>query len=66
MFLETACRHTLERYKKDLKVVQDLEMRLEIVEHWVPGCPEWERAGELVSMQYYQQALDHLEGLIVA
>jgi len=66
MSLETARRHTLERYEKDLKVAQDLEMRLGIVERWVPGCPEWERAGVLVSMQHYQRALDHLEGLIVA
>jgi len=32
MSLETARRHTLERYEKDLKVAQDLEMRLGIVE----------------------------------
>jgi len=38
--LETAQCHTLERYKKDLKVAQDLEMQLEIVECWESGSPE--------------------------
>jgi hypothetical protein len=64
--LETARRHTLERYEKDLKVAQDLETRLGIVERWESGSPEWQKAGELVSMRRYQRALDHLEGLIVA
>jgi hypothetical protein len=64
--LETARRHTLEQYEKDLRVAQDLEMRLCIVERWKPGSPEWQRASELVSMRRYQRALDHLEGLIVA
>ena len=64
--LETAHRHALEHYEKDLRVVQDLEIRLGIVDRWEPGTPEWQRAGELVSMRRYQRALDHLEGLIVA
>ena len=50
MSLETARRHTLERYEKDLKVAQDLETRLGIVERWESGSPEWQKAGELVSM----------------
>jgi len=66
MSLETARRHTLERYKKDLKVAQDLETRLGIVECWESGSPEWQKAGELISMRWYQRALDYLEGLIVA
>jgi hypothetical protein len=41
-------------------------VRLGVVERWEPGRPEWQRAGELVSMRRYQRALDHLEGLIVA
>jgi hypothetical protein len=40
----------LERYEKNLKVVQDLKVRLGVVERWEPGRPEWQRAGELVSM----------------
>jgi hypothetical protein len=64
--METARRHALEHYEKDLRVAQDLETRLSIVKHWEPGSPEWQRAGELVSMRRYQRALDHLEGLIVA
>jgi hypothetical protein len=64
--METARRHALEHYEKDLRVAQDLETRLSIVKRWEPGSPEWQRAGELVSMRRYQRALDHLEGLIVA
>jgi hypothetical protein len=64
--METARRHALEHYEKDLRVAQDLETRLSIVKCWEPGSPEWQRAGELVSMRRYQRALDHLEGLIVA
>jgi hypothetical protein len=64
--LETARRHTFERYEKDLHVAQDLETRLGVVRRWEPGSLEWQRAGELVSMRQYQRALDNLEGLIVA
>jgi hypothetical protein len=64
--LETAWRHTLEQYEKDLRVAQDLEVQLCIVKRWEQGSPEWQHASELVSMRRYQRALDHLEGLIVA
>jgi hypothetical protein len=66
MSIETARRHTLENYEKDLRVVQELETRLGVVKRWDLGSPEWQRAGELVAMRRYQRALDHLEGLIVA
>ena len=62
---ETAHRHTLENYKKDLHLVQDLENKLGISRRWVPGDPEWENAECLVSNQKYQRAVDHLEGLVV-
>jgi hypothetical protein len=52
--LETAHHHALEHYEKDLRVAQDLEIRLGIVDRWEPGTPEWQRAGELVFMRWYQ------------
>ena len=62
---ETACRHALENYEKDLRLVQDLENKLGISRCWVPGDPEWENAERLVSNQKYQRVVDHLEGLVV-
>jgi hypothetical protein len=66
MSLKTAWRHALEGYEKDLRIVQDLEKKLGINNHWEPGSAEWVNASKLVAMRKYQQALDQLEGLIVA
>jgi hypothetical protein len=63
---ETKRRHAFEKHDKDLAAVHSLELRLGIIAHWVPGSPEWEEAGRLVSMQKYQRSLDNLEGLVVA
>ena len=63
---ETARRHALENYEKDLRLVQDLENKLGISRRWVPGDPEWEDAERLVFNRKYQRAVDHLEGLVVA
>ena len=63
---EALRRHALENHEKDLKCVQDLERRLNISIHWKPGDAEWQHAGWLVANREYQQALDWLEGLIVA
>ena len=63
---ETARRHALENYEKNLRLVQDLENKLGISRRWVPGDPEWEDAERLVSNRKYQRAIDHLEGLVVA
>ena len=63
---ETKHRHALKKRNKDLAAVHTLELRLGIITHWVPGNPEWEEAGRLVSMQKYQWSLDNLEGLVVA
>ena len=63
---ETARRHALENYEKDLHLVQDLENKLGISRCWVPGDPEWEDAERLVFNRKYQRAVDHLEGLVVA
>jgi hypothetical protein len=66
MSLETARRHALEGYEKDLKVVQELEKKLGIDNRWEPGSAEWVNTSKLVAMRKYQRALDQLEGLIVA
>ncbi|KAG1905546.1 uncharacterized protein F5891DRAFT_976459 [Suillus fuscotomentosus] len=63
---ETAWRHTIENYDKDLKVVQELEVKLGITRRWVPDDPEWRDAGCLVANRKLQRALDNLEGLVVA
>ncbi|KAF8515264.1 hypothetical protein BU17DRAFT_76911 [Hysterangium stoloniferum] len=53
-------------YEKDLKIVQDLEKKLVVAKCWEPGSAEWVNTSKLVAMRMYQQALDQLEGLIVA
>ena len=63
--IETERRHALEEYEKDLKVVQDLEKKLNISVRWELS-DDWVRTGKLVTMRKYQRALDRLEGLIVA
>ncbi|KAH7918250.1 hypothetical protein BV22DRAFT_1024902 [Leucogyrophana mollusca] len=64
--LETARRHALDNYENVLKVVQSLEIKLEVTRRWVPDDPEWQNAGRLVANRKFQRALDTLEGLIVA
>lgn len=63
---KSARRHALEDYDKNMRLVQALECKLEIVTRWVPEDAEWQRAGRLVVNRKYQRALDRLEGLIVA
>ncbi|KAG2743935.1 hypothetical protein P692DRAFT_201722581, partial [Suillus brevipes Sb2] len=63
---ETAWRHAIENYDKDLKVVQELEVKLGITRRWVPDDHEWRDAGRLVANRKLQRALDNLEGLVVA
>jgi hypothetical protein len=63
---ETKRRHALENRDKDLRVVQDLEVMLSIVERWVPECPEWRATALMVGQRRYQCCLDDLEGLIVS
>ncbi|KAH7905207.1 hypothetical protein BJ138DRAFT_1018025 [Hygrophoropsis aurantiaca] len=63
---EAARRHAIERYDTSVKVVQDLERRLEIARRWTPDDPEWQNAGKLVANRKYQRALDTLEALIVS
>ncbi|KAG2350209.1 hypothetical protein BDR05DRAFT_971794 [Suillus weaverae] len=60
--METARRHTLELFEKDLTTMQELENKLNIVRRWVPDDPEWQNAGRMVAKRRYQHALDTLEG----
>ncbi|KAI5994652.1 hypothetical protein EDD15DRAFT_2165753 [Pisolithus albus] len=63
---ETMRRHAMENFEKDLKIVQDLEVKLGIMKRWVPEDEEWQTAGRLVANRKYQRCLDQLESLIVA
>ncbi|KAG2030586.1 hypothetical protein BDR03DRAFT_1034778 [Suillus americanus] len=63
---ESARCHALEDYERNLKLVQALECKLDIIAHWVPDDGEWQRVGRLVANRKYQRALDRLEGLVVA
>ncbi|KAI5992239.1 hypothetical protein EDD15DRAFT_2168553 [Pisolithus albus] len=63
---ETVRRHAMENFEKDLKVVQDLEIKLGITKRWVPEDEEWQTAGHLVANHKYQCCLDQLESLVIA
>ncbi|KAI5996402.1 hypothetical protein EDD15DRAFT_2387357 [Pisolithus albus] len=63
---ETMRRHAMENFEKDLRMVQDLEVKLGITKCWVPEDEEWQTAGRLVTNHKYQRCLDQLESLIVA
>ena len=66
--METKHRQLIERRDKVLTTVQDLEIWLGITSggRWDPTSAEWAAAAEKVRMCRYQQALDILEGLVVA
>ncbi|KAI6018452.1 hypothetical protein BKA83DRAFT_4127671 [Pisolithus microcarpus] len=63
---ETICHHAQENYKKDLKVVQELEGCLGITCRWVLEDGEWQVAARLVANRKYQRALDNVECLVVS
>ena len=64
--IETARRHAQEVEARDLLVVQNLEVKLGILNRWVPADEEWKQAAEMVGKRRYQKCLDLLEGLVVA
>ncbi|KAG1727459.1 uncharacterized protein EDB91DRAFT_1239526 [Suillus paluster] len=53
------CLDHCDNYEKDLKIVQELEVKLRV-------NTEWKDAGCLVANRKFQWALDSLEGLVVA
>ncbi|KAI6010458.1 hypothetical protein EDC04DRAFT_2871205 [Pisolithus marmoratus] len=63
---ETMHHHAMENFERDLKIVQDLEIKLSITKHWVPEDEEWQTAGHLVANHKYQHCLDQLKSLVVA
>lgn len=48
-----------------MRVVQELEMRLQISERWTSESPEWGAAVKDIHERQYQKALDALEFLVV-
>ncbi|KIK22961.1 hypothetical protein PISMIDRAFT_55136, partial [Pisolithus microcarpus 441] len=63
---ETMHCHALENFKKDLKIVQDIEIKLGVMKHWVPEDEEWQTTGHLVANHKYQHCLNQLESLVIA
>ncbi|KAI6113200.1 hypothetical protein EV401DRAFT_2058780 [Pisolithus croceorrhizus] len=55
-----------ENYDKDLLVVQELEHKLNISQHWTPEDKEWQHVGCLVANREYHHVLDTLKSLVVA
>lgn len=49
-----------------MRVVRELEVKLEIRQRWTRGSVAWNAAAEMVRRRTYQRALDQLEGLVVA
>ncbi|KAJ7075730.1 hypothetical protein B0H15DRAFT_791447 [Mycena belliarum] len=64
--LEAQRRHAIELHNKLLLAVQDLEIRMDVAERWVPGSEAWREAATLVQRRRYQRAIDELQGLIIA
>ncbi|KAF8579613.1 hypothetical protein K439DRAFT_1620392 [Ramaria rubella] len=64
--LETACARSLNTLLTLQQAVSDLEAKLEIETRWEPGGVEWIATQSMVDTRKYQQALNHLEGLVVA
>ncbi|KAJ7310670.1 hypothetical protein DFH08DRAFT_918254 [Mycena albidolilacea] len=64
--IETQRRHAPEVQAKAVAAVHDLEDRLDIAVHWIPGDEKWEAVAVMVRRQHYQRALDHLQGLIIS
>jgi hypothetical protein len=63
---ETERRHAQEVEAKDLLAVQNLEVRIGVLNRWGPADKEWKEAAVMVSRRRYQRCLDALEGLVVA
>lgn len=63
-------RRSLKYYEtkadKSLEVLQRLEGELELDDTWVLGGPEYMRVAEIAKVQVFHNALDKLEGLVIA
>ncbi|KAH8108225.1 hypothetical protein DFH11DRAFT_1517256, partial [Phellopilus nigrolimitatus] len=64
--IETARRkglHTVVTYQRE---VEDYETKLGVLQRWTEDSEEWKAADITIAEFEYRQALDHLEGLVVA
>ena len=56
----------MEKHEMNLRMVQELEGKLEIHVRWTLDDPNWQAATKLVAKREYRRSLDHLKGLVVA
>ncbi|KAJ7723101.1 hypothetical protein DFH07DRAFT_759653 [Mycena maculata] len=64
--LEAQRRYAIELHDKVLLAVQEIELQMGIAIRWFPNSEEWREAAIMVGKRRYQQALDQLQGLIIA
>ena len=64
--MEATHTRSLETLLTLQKAVEDLENKLGIYERWEPKHPDWISTQKIIEMRKYYQAVDHLEGLVVA
>ncbi|KAF7319716.1 hypothetical protein MKEN_00753400 [Mycena kentingensis (nom. inval.)] len=62
---EIDLRHAQERLDRDAKVVESLEVSLDIVNRWQTNWPQYKKAEHDALLLRYQQSLDRLELLLV-
>ncbi|KAJ7156363.1 hypothetical protein C8R46DRAFT_1226584 [Mycena filopes] len=62
---KTVRRHAQENYDKALAEVQETELKMGVVDRWLPTSKAWADAAELVSTKRYHLALLKLERLVV-
>ncbi|KAJ7173818.1 hypothetical protein C8R46DRAFT_1032044 [Mycena filopes] len=62
---KTVRRHAQENYDKALAEVQETELKMGVVDRWLPTSKAWADAAELVSTKRYRLALLKLERLVV-
>jgi hypothetical protein len=63
---KTARQHAIEDQERNLRLVQVLKCKLEIMMWWTPTDADWQRVGRLIAHRKYHRALDCLKGLIIA
>ncbi|KAF8179539.1 hypothetical protein K438DRAFT_1768902 [Mycena galopus ATCC 62051] len=62
---QVARRHAIEQRRRDIELVEDLEVKMEIQERWTAASPEWSHAVTAIKNHKYQIALDKIEEIIV-
>lgn len=64
--IETRRRHAMESCDIARQRVHALELQLNLREPWTVNSEEFKDAARKVDMRQYQQALNHLESLVVS